>query len=1265
MKRFITKLVLATFVIVVISAVALIGTTTGTNWVIKIANNISPVSIHTSHLQGSLLGTVLVDEVVVNVDQDRYSATMAEIDLTIAKLFLGRVALKYFEAKTLEVALHNSQNDTTSDSSSAGFVPPVAIEQLNVENFSYISDEQTAVRLSQISVRKFIFAKLIEFNLFEFSNEFGRYSLKGQFGISETDEANLSVAILLKPQDSIPASAMHANVNGNWQSLQIQFDLTQPIKAAVSGTLNNLFGDLEWNLGVSANSLPLKYVQADRDETLKKISIISKGTLNQFTLTGHTDLISSSVGKWKLNLDALRTANNWQLNSLTARSHSDDSQLVANGSWQGPLLPSTSDPLSLNLSWNKLQLSQNETLFSSETGVLTVEGSLDAYSLKADTDLVFQEYAVEQLRLAGKGTLQGLQIDAVQAQALSGKWQGSASLQWAPAFSWRAQLNIAGVSLKRWLPKVQASIKAALIHSGEYTDKGLEIETRLESVTAKIDKHTVRGGANVIVTNDFLAVSNANFKSLGAHANVSFKYPLGDKDKKLFAKWNISAKDLSRYYPDVAGSINTLGSISGPLATLNIDATLNAKNFTYETIIIDSLQSRIDVDMSNQNRSLVSFNLANIRFQDRIIESTEFLAKGLVQKHQAKLNIKVNNENSAQLAFRGGYNNNNWSGNIQDSVLQSAVFKNWKLKRETEVTLSANTIHLGTLCYNQESNLQVADHQAPRLCITVNSKDYSDWRANLKVNRAPLALLKRWLPEGVNEVDGDINAEGQVYYWADKPMKLNATLDCQLANVNYQVTSKHAEQLTMQDILIRMNNIDQPFSVNLSLELVNRGALTAQLQLPDWDVLQPLKPEQVIKGSIEVSLNDLDLVPGLVPDIQNPKGKWQSQINISGSYEAPKITGHSTLEVVKLLVPRIGTELENLKLDAQSSADNSIAFSGELFSNGGKINMEGDIRDFRAQSLLAKIHMKGENFTAVRLPEAHILISPDIIVIFNKDQINMEGEIFIPKANINIFDISGSLTPSRDVVFVQEKQPVQPALEFKLESTVKVGLGKEAWIRGYGFEGRLEGELVVNEASRQITTAIGELNIIDGKYNAYDKELKIERGKLIFTGGSIENPNVAIFAVKKIDENISVGVSVQGAAASPKVTLYSEPTMDEIDILSYLILGYPVKSAGKQDGSTLSNAALSLGLMGGEKLTKELSTRFGIDEVRIQSDSATEQTSLVLGKYLSPKLYIGYAIGVGQAVDTLQMQYKLTEQWLLKTESGEFHGADLIFTIEK
>ena len=72
----------------------------------------------------------------------------------------------------------------------------------------------------------------------------------------------------------------------------------------------------------------------------------------------------------------------------------------------------------------------------------------------------------------------------------------------------------------------------------------------------------------------------------------------------------------------------------------------------------------------------------------------------------------------------------------------------------------------------------------------------------------------------------------------------------------------------------------------------------------------------------------------------------------------------------------------------------------------------------------------------------------------------------------------------------------------------------------------------------------------------------------------------------------------------------------------------------------------------------------GIDEIKIQSDQKTNSTSVVLGKYLSPDFYVGYAIGIGNAVDTLQIQYKLTEQWVLKTQSGEQQKAELLFTIE-
>jgi translocation and assembly module TamB len=58
-------------------------------------------------------------------------------------------------------------------------------------------------------------------------------------------------------------------------------------------------------------------------------------------------------------------------------------------------------------------------------------------------------------------------------------------------------------------------------------------------------------------------------------------------------------------------------------------------------------------------------------------------------------------------------------------------------------------------------------------------------------------------------------------------------------------------------------------------------------------------------------------------------------------------------------------------------------------------------------------------------------------------------------------------------------------------------------------------------------------------------------------------------------------------------------------------------------------------------------------------------TSVVLGKYLSPRLYVSYGISLTESINTIKMRYTLDDNWTVKTEAGKERAADLVFTIEK
>ena len=62
---------------------------------------------------------------------------------------------------------------------------------------------------------------------------------------------------------------------------------------------------------------------------------------------------------------------------------------------------------------------------------------------------------------------------------------------------------------------------------------------------------------------------------------------------------------------------------------------------------------------------------------------------------------------------------------------------------------------------------------------------------------------------------------------------------------------------------------------------------------------------------------------------------------------------------------------------------------------------------------------------------------------------------------------------------------------------------------------------------------------------------------------------------------------------------------------------------------------------------------------------ASNETSLVLGKYLSPRLYVSYGISFAEAINTLKMRYTINDRWTLRTEAGKEQSAEIVYTIER
>ncbi|HMR02030.1 MAG TPA: translocation/assembly module TamB domain-containing protein, partial [Candidatus Competibacter phosphatis] len=243
-----------------------------------------------------------------------------------------------------------------------------------------------------------------------------------------------------------------------------------------------------------------------------------------------------------------------------------------------------------------------------------------------------------------------------------------------------------------------------------------------------------------------------------------------------------------------------------------------------------------------------------------------------------------------------------------------------------------------------------------------------------------------------------------------------------------------------------------------------------------------------------------------------------------------------------------------------------------------------------------------------------------------------------------------------------------------IHAQVRVILGDDVQVVTPAFKGKLRGNLLVMQTPGLAPRGSGSAEIVAGTYKIYGTEINIQRGRVLFSNSPLDNPGLDIRVAREFSSgssgNTTVGAQVQGTLQRPRLTLFSDPSMPQSDILSYLVLGRAPQGSGGES-AMLFKAASALGL-GGDALAKGLGSTVGLDTVQLDtgtngSNGTTEEsTSLTLGKYLTPDLYVGYGVGLVNAVNTIYIKYRLTRRLMFESNSSALgYGVDLIYNIER
>lgn len=1222
----------------------LINTEAGLHWAVARARPYLPGELRLENLGGRLSGPVTVEVFSYRRDNG-LSVEMGRLrlDWSPSALLVGQLRFSEISAQRLLVELPPAQQEgagATTVLPDIALPVSVALGKLELNQIRIRRPEQAAIEIDRLGLAASLHWDALKISRLDLAAYNARLDLSGNAELSSGYAHNLTFAWQM---DETPLGAARGTgtLKGDLAQTVLTHNLAHPIPVNAELTLRDLLTQPRWEGRIKVETFAVQALKPDLPRATLALDTRIHGDPAQQTLKGsfssNSDLLHDINGEFRL------TASPALVRVEEVHLHSPDRGRRASlhGQWQPD-----SKLAEFALSWHGIDWPlQDESQLSSAHGSAYFKGRPEDYRFSLAGDLASPHWSDSHLRAVGAGTLEGLHITLARLLTLDGEVTGPVKLDWAQAFSWQTILRAKGLDpAQRW-PDWPGRIDFRITSRGD-TRGALSATLDIDKLDGTLRQFPVQLKGKLGWRNEILSLSKIEFRSTDSSATAD-----GYIGERMKLAWQIRSQQLSQFHPDLQGSLEASGSVAGERTTPLLQLDIKGQDLAWQQYTIGKIAAQGKADLLQWREVSLNAHAQQLALAGQAVGDIKIDLTGEGQRQQLALKIEQPAA-SLELHADGAMKGQTWEGELSRTRINSRDFGDWRQRRATPLSLSAAAVSLQRFCL---------DSRDANACMHI---DYTRqlWNGKLESHNFPLGALSPLLR---------------------KTMALNGTADITLQaalDPQRQLTGQGRIRLSPGSVDVRMldNEIDswdyQQGSINITLDQETLTA-SAQLKVSEQDSLSfnvqlpQFKPfafdpgAQTLQASARLELEQLDLLQGMIYEARNIKGRLTLAANATGTLKAPKVSGRLSLQDGALDVPRLGLAIRNIKLNATGD-DRAINYQLDADSGDGHLIAKGETQLQPKSGWPTQIDINGDNLQVSNIPEARINVSPDLKITLKQRRIDAEGVVRIPDAKLQPKDISSAKLPSDDVLI--EGAPPPETGQWQIYSNIRLILSERIFLSGYGFDGRITGNVLLKTEAGKPPIGVGELSVVEGRYSAYGQRLQIERGRLLFASNPLNNPGLDLRAVRRV-QDVTAGVSVTSTLRNPKFDLFSTPAMSQTDTLAYLLLGRPLEEGAASDGTVVAGAALALGLKGGDFLARKIGDRFGLDEVRVEtSPSQTgEEASLLMGRYLSPRLYISYGVGLIEAVNTLKLRYEITDRWQLTAESGEEQGADLLYTFER
>jgi translocation and assembly module TamB len=743
----------------------------------------------------------------------------------------------------------------------------------------------------------------------------------------------------------------------------------------------------------------------------------------------------------------------------------------------------------------------------------------------------------------------------------------------------------------------------------------------------------------------------------------------GTLGETLSLAWRLDSPKLAELYPQAQGRFSAQGQLTGNRAAPRIDAKLDGAGIAIDKTRIRELKGDVVADLRAGQGFKVELNARDLVLAKREITSIGITGGGSTERHQleAKLDGK---DQDLSLRIDGGLKHKQWTGQLLKLDLSDRKLGNWALVKPARLQAATGAVEFqDPLCFS---------HDAARLCARGSWNASAGWAGDVRSESFPLALLAPVLPAGM-QVTGILSGSAAASGLGGAIKTASADLKAYDGRFERKPLQGEALKLGFREIHARLNQQGRGARADVDLDLTEPAGTTGTIHL-ETAAFDPARLDfktLPLKGTLRMRLPHAESLVKYSNEIKNLKGAIDADLQFSGNLAKPQIGGSLDLSKGGVSLPKFGLTIKDIALRASGTEGQTLAISGSAKSGDGLLKITGQVDPSLRGERPVVLKLSGDRVQVMHLPEAEVAVSPIVNLTYQPQRLALTGLIRVPKAKLQPQKSAKAVPKSKDVRVLGEQAEAQAVTPAGLATTadIRVEMGQDVQVKAQGFEGKLEGAVRIIKGLTGPVNGVGELFVRKGEYAMYGQKLTIDPGRVIFTGGPIDEPALDIRATRKVD-NIVAGARIQGPLKQPVTTLYSEPSLPQDQILSYLVLGRRVDKLTSGDGDMLMSAASALGFKEGEAVTKRIADTLGLDDVKFENrgganaaqaggTSPQANTALVIGKYLTPKLYVSYGLGLFRAFNSVRLRYIFGKHWSLETETGAQTGVDLLYSIER